>query len=167
FQRIVCKPLQADGWRGVLYPCWHVSFNITITPCFFHWSGNTVADKKRAAVFHPRVTYSFQIYLAYALYPALYIARPIITFNDFMWQLTHPKVITPLETVLYSGMSPAHRVHGWLLEPHLHLAQAAPSLALLSSVGSGGWNGPTGKHGTLHGKQLSTPRLLAPIVSIL
>ncbi|KAH9964667.1 hypothetical protein BGW80DRAFT_1347120 [Lactifluus volemus] len=30
-------------------------------------------------------------------------------------------------------MSPTHRVHGWLLEPHLHLAQAAPSLVLLSS----------------------------------
>jgi hypothetical protein len=87
--------------------------------------GNTVADKKRAAVFHPRVTYSFQNYLAYPLYPMLYIARAIITFNDSMLQvgeghlilcryawcwwrfslfyikLTHPKVITPLETVLY------------------------------------------------------------------
>jgi hypothetical protein len=34
---------------------------------------------------------------------------------------------------------------------------AAPSLALLSSVGSGRWNQHTGKHGTLQGKQLSTP----------
>ncbi|KAH9964663.1 hypothetical protein BGW80DRAFT_809551 [Lactifluus volemus] len=38
--------------------------------------GNTVAHKKRAAVFHPRATYTFQIYLAYAPYPSLYIARP-------------------------------------------------------------------------------------------
>ncbi|KAH9964668.1 hypothetical protein BGW80DRAFT_809764 [Lactifluus volemus] len=59
-----------------------------------------LADKKRAAVFHPGVTYSFQNYLAYPLYPTPYIARTISTFNDFMLQLTHPKVITPPETVL-------------------------------------------------------------------
>ena len=44
---------------------------------------------------------------------------------------------------------------------------AAPPLAVLSSVGSGGWNGPTGKHGALHGEQLLTPRLLALMASLL
>jgi protein-cysteine N-palmitoyltransferase HHAT len=55
--------------------------------------GNAVADKKRAAVFHPPVTYSFRNYLAYALYPPLYIAGPIITFNDFMWQVGEGHIV--------------------------------------------------------------------------
>jgi D-alanyl-lipoteichoic acid acyltransferase DltB (MBOAT superfamily) len=46
-----------------------------------------VSDKKRAAVFHSRETYTFRNYLAYVLYAPLYIAGPIITFNDFMWQV--------------------------------------------------------------------------------
>jgi hypothetical protein len=86
-----------DECRGLLYPCWHVSFNIIMRPashilllCMSGSSthslqpGNTVAHKKRAAVFHPRAMYCFQTYLAYALYPAPYIPRPIITFNDLM-----------------------------------------------------------------------------------
>ncbi|KAH9964688.1 hypothetical protein BGW80DRAFT_810161 [Lactifluus volemus] len=85
---------------GVYTRAGMVSFNISM-PRLVSFTGHVIphhripgknrtdkSDKKRAAVFNPRVTYSFQIYLAYALYPALYIARPIITFNDFMWQLT-------------------------------------------------------------------------------
>jgi D-alanyl-lipoteichoic acid acyltransferase DltB (MBOAT superfamily) len=49
--------------------------------------GRAVDDKKRAAVFHSRETYTFRSYLAYVLYAPLYIAGPIITFNDFMWQV--------------------------------------------------------------------------------
>jgi membrane-bound O-acyltransferase GUP1_2 len=53
-----------------------------------------LSDKKRAAVFHSRETYTFRSYLAYVLYAPLYIAGPIITFNDFMWQVrTHHTVI--------------------------------------------------------------------------
>ena len=50
--------------------------------------GKVVGDKKRAVVFHPLATYSFGNYLAYVLYAPLYIAGPIITFNDFMWQVS-------------------------------------------------------------------------------
>jgi D-alanyl-lipoteichoic acid acyltransferase DltB (MBOAT superfamily) len=32
--------------------------------------------------------YSYMNYIAYVLYPPLYIAGPIITFNDFMWQVS-------------------------------------------------------------------------------
>ena len=49
--------------------------------------GGKLSDKKRAAVFHPRSTYTFLNYLSYALYAPLYIAGPILTFNDFMWQV--------------------------------------------------------------------------------
>ncbi|KAI0293499.1 MBOAT, membrane-bound O-acyltransferase family-domain-containing protein [Multifurca ochricompacta] len=104
-----------DEWRGV-YPRWHVSFNITMLRLVsfsidYHWArgrigiadpGNAVSDKKRAAVFHPPATYTFRNYLAYALYAPLYIAGPIITFNDFMWQLARPKDIAPRVTARYA-----------------------------------------------------------------
>jgi D-alanyl-lipoteichoic acid acyltransferase DltB (MBOAT superfamily) len=32
--------------------------------------------------------YSLINFLAYCLYPPLYIAGPIITFNDFVWQVS-------------------------------------------------------------------------------
>ncbi|KAI0247695.1 MBOAT-domain-containing protein [Lactifluus subvellereus] len=102
-----------DGWSGV-YPRWHVNFNITMLRLVsfsidYHWAckrigipGNAVSDKKRAAVLHPHATYSFRNYLAYTLYAPLYIAGPIITFNDFMWQLARPKDITPQATARYA-----------------------------------------------------------------
>ena len=56
--------------------------------------GGELSDKKRAAVFHPRSTYTFLNYLSYALYAPLYIAGPILTFNDFMWQVR--KALSPV-----------------------------------------------------------------------
>ena len=52
-----------------------------------------MSEKQRATTFHPLETYSYANYLAYALYAPLYIAGPIMTFNDFMWQVRPP---TPL-----------------------------------------------------------------------
>lgn len=46
-------------------------------------------DKQRTAVPHPPQFYSFSNYFAYILYPPLYIGGPIITFNDFIWQVRH------------------------------------------------------------------------------
>src|SRR5258707_6457373 len=64
--------------------------------------GKAVSDKKRAVVFHSRETYTFSNYLAYTLYAPLYIAGPIITFNDFMWQVGTriPSFIVPSVHVL-------------------------------------------------------------------
>ncbi|KAH9043958.1 MBOAT, membrane-bound O-acyltransferase family-domain-containing protein [Lactarius pseudohatsudake] len=104
-----------DSWRGV-YPRWHVSFNITMLRLVsfsidYHWAcnhigiadpGGALTDKKRAAVYHPRATYTFVNYLAYALYAPLYIAGPILTFNDFMWQLSRPMEIAQRATVRYA-----------------------------------------------------------------
>lgn len=40
--------------------------------------------------------YNFLNYFAYCLYPPLYIAGPIITFNDFVWQVRpHPPLPLP------------------------------------------------------------------------
>ena len=46
--------------------------------------------------------YSFRYYLAYVLYAPLYLAGPIITFNDYISQLRYPpRNITSSRTLLY------------------------------------------------------------------
>lgn len=50
--------------------------------------GSTLTDKQRPTVRHSLETYSYANYIAYVLYPPLYIAGPIMTFNDFMWQVS-------------------------------------------------------------------------------
>lgn len=49
-----------------------------------------MTDKQRPRVDHSLDTYSYLNYIAYAIYPPLYIAGPIMTFNDFMWQVRSP-----------------------------------------------------------------------------
>ncbi|CAE6335175.1 unnamed protein product [Rhizoctonia solani] len=93
------------------YPRWHVSFNITMLRLLsfnmdYYWAskGASAAEKmdrskpsgamthkQRMAASHPLELYSFTNFLVYTLYPALYIAGPIIGFNDFMWQLCRPQ----------------------------------------------------------------------------
>ncbi|KAH9029882.1 hypothetical protein EDB85DRAFT_2074429 [Lactarius pseudohatsudake] len=87
------------SWHGV-YPRWHVSFNITMLRLVsfsidYHWACNHIGITdvryvcllvSSAAVFHLCATYTFGNHLVYALYAPLYIAGPIFTFNDFMWQ---------------------------------------------------------------------------------
>jgi len=46
-----------------------------------------LSEKYRQSTSHPDSVYSFSNFVAYALYPPLYLAGPIITFNDFMWQV--------------------------------------------------------------------------------
>ncbi|KAI0706413.1 MBOAT-domain-containing protein [Earliella scabrosa] len=92
-----------DAWEGI-YPRWYISFNITMLRLVsfsmdYYWAcnreglpdtGEPLADKQRPRVNHDLDTYSFVNYVAYAIYPPLYIAGPIMTFNDFMWQLRRP-----------------------------------------------------------------------------
>ncbi|BEI85833.1 hypothetical protein CcaverHIS002_0601200 [Cutaneotrichosporon cavernicola] len=80
-----------DDLKGV-YPRWHVSFNITML---------RIVSGGRAAQAHPEADYSLVNYLAYTLYPPLYIAGPIMTFNDFVWQLQRPLDITNRERIKY------------------------------------------------------------------
>lgn len=65
-------------------------------PHFFYRgkAGEALSEKQRKALAHPLEMYSFINYLAYVLYPPLYIAGPIITFNDFMWQVRLPNLAT-------------------------------------------------------------------------
>lgn len=47
--------------------------------------------------------YSFRHYIAYAVYPPLYLAGPILTFNDYIAQLRYPpKSVTPSRISLYA-----------------------------------------------------------------
>ncbi|KAH7906814.1 MBOAT, membrane-bound O-acyltransferase family-domain-containing protein [Hygrophoropsis aurantiaca] len=92
-----------DAFEGI-YPRWHVSFNITMLRLVsfnmdYYWacssrnipnSDSALSEKQRANTAHSLEHYSYKNYLAYVLYPPLYIAGPIITFNNFMWQLRRP-----------------------------------------------------------------------------
>lgn len=93
-----------DAFRGI-YPRWHISFNITMLRLVsfnmdYYWAYNsrrgeddlssTSTEKQRANTPLPLEDYTYQNYIAYVLYPPLYIAGPILTFNNFMWQLRRP-----------------------------------------------------------------------------
>ncbi|EIW65751.1 hypothetical protein TREMEDRAFT_72521 [Tremella mesenterica DSM 1558] len=91
-----------DTLGGIL-PRWHISFNITMLRIIsfamdYHWR-NTVTPVKTPL---PHDQYTFINFLAYSLYPPLYIAGPIMTFNDFMHQLHKTVAISTREKVLYS-----------------------------------------------------------------
>ncbi|KAK3828402.1 MAG: putative glycerol transporter [Benniella sp.] len=88
---------------------WDVTFNITMLRLVsfnmdYYWTFNThreifmddydkapQTDKDRVKKSAFAGDYCFTYYLAYALYAPLYIAGPIITFNDFISQLRFPK----------------------------------------------------------------------------
>ncbi|KAI0342742.1 MBOAT-domain-containing protein [Trametopsis cervina] len=103
-----------DEWGGI-YPRWHVIFNITMLRLVsfnmdYYWAcnatglgdtGTSLDYKHRIAVAHPLELYSLSNYLAYIIYPPLYIGGPIITFNDFVWQLRRPLAIPGRDTLRY------------------------------------------------------------------
>ncbi|KAN0092559.1 MBOAT, membrane-bound O-acyltransferase family domain containing protein [Tylopilus felleus] len=92
-----------DTFRG-LYPRWQINFNITMLRLVsfnmdYHWAcalphppvpDSALTEKQRCALPHSLEHYTYANYLAYALFPPLYIAGPIVTFNNFMWQLRRP-----------------------------------------------------------------------------
>jgi D-alanyl-lipoteichoic acid acyltransferase DltB (MBOAT superfamily) len=103
-----------DAIKGI-YPRWHISFNITMLRLVsfstdYSWACNAemteddgagFTEKQRKATAHPLENYSLMNYISYVLYPPLYIAGPIITFNDFMWQLRKPLVIGKEKVLRY------------------------------------------------------------------
>lgn len=62
----------------------------------------SATDRQRAATSHPVSSYTLPLYLAYALYPPLYLAGPIITFNNFASQLIAPPLISTKTVVSYT-----------------------------------------------------------------
>ncbi|KAF5359446.1 hypothetical protein D9756_002933 [Leucocoprinus leucothites] len=99
-----------------LYHRWYISFNITMLRLVsftmdYYWACNKkgkdlddlegvkeLSEKQRQALSHPDSIYSFSNFVAYALYPPLYLAGPIMTFNDFMWQHRYPNKQPPAST---------------------------------------------------------------------
>ncbi|TLS23130.1 uncharacterized protein PpBr36_05697 [Pyricularia pennisetigena] len=104
-----------DSWGGILSR-WEILFNITVLRLIsfnldYYWSLDRRsmspieerADKQRKRQEDPanlsereRVStpakprdYSFRNYLAYAIYAPLYLAGPILTFNDYVAQQRH------------------------------------------------------------------------------
>ncbi|KAF9165643.1 glycerol transporter [Actinomortierella ambigua] len=101
---------------------WHVHFNFTMLRLVsfnmdYYWSRQQTRetlvkeDRDRAPhndkdrVQAPAFTedYNFINYLAYALYAPLYLAGPIMTFNDFISQLRFPKEIPGKTLLMWLG----------------------------------------------------------------
>ncbi|KAH8928411.1 MBOAT-domain-containing protein [Atractiella rhizophila] len=87
--------------RGLL-PRWHINFNITMLRLIsfnldYCWAVKQVpsglSERERVQYSHDLEEYSFTNYLAYTIYTPLYIAGPIMTFNNFVYQLKSPSHI--------------------------------------------------------------------------
>ncbi|KAF8442088.1 MBOAT, membrane-bound O-acyltransferase family-domain-containing protein [Boletus edulis BED1] len=103
-----------DAFRGI-FPRWQISFNITTLRLVsfnmdYYWActlpyppvpETILTEKQRCTLPHPLEYYTYANYLAYVLFPPLYIAGPILTFNNFMWQLRRPVDIRPRTFLSY------------------------------------------------------------------
>ncbi|KAJ9109124.1 hypothetical protein QFC21_000452 [Naganishia friedmannii] len=58
--------------------------------------------KERVKTSLPLQEYSLLNFFAYAVYPALYIAGPIMSFNDFTWQMKRPSATPPRALCFYA-----------------------------------------------------------------
>ncbi|PBK82841.1 MBOAT-domain-containing protein [Armillaria gallica] len=83
-----------DDWEGA-YPRWYISFNITMLRLVSFNMDYYAATTTPKSDSHPPHAYSFPVYLTYALFAPLYIAGPIIPFNDFLAQI-EPQSTRPL-----------------------------------------------------------------------
>lgn len=99
-----------DEYHGLL-PRWQINFNITMLRLVsfaldYHWARKAAAEgnqlqpvgtnaaptldaRKRAEGPFALEDYSILNYLLYTLYPPLFIAGPIMTFNDFCKQVSY------------------------------------------------------------------------------
>ncbi|OAF99655.1 MBOAT-domain-containing protein [Paraphaeosphaeria sporulosa] len=108
---------------GGLIPRWEVLFNFTVLRLIsfnmdYYWSNASpstsslekqldpanLSERDRVALAAKPADYSFRTYFAYTLYSPLYLAGPILTFNDYVSQLRYrPHSITPKRTALYAA----------------------------------------------------------------
>ncbi|SCV73305.1 BQ2448_7231 [Microbotryum intermedium] len=95
-------------------------------------------DRTRVNKSHPLPTYSFTTYLAYAFYPPLYLAGPILTFNSFVSQLYHPPSTISRSMLLGYGV----RFLACLLTMELVL-HTMYVVAIKDETRSGAWSGET------------------------
>ncbi|MCJ1233187.1 glycerol transporter [Varicellaria rhodocarpa] len=110
-----------DSYGGLI-PRWEIFFKITILRLIsfnmdFYWSAGRggasplekkqldsmdLSDRDRVDIPAKHQDFCFRNYLAYVLYSPLYLAGPIITFNDYISQLRYPpKSVSSSRTLLY------------------------------------------------------------------
>ena len=114
-----------EVFKGLL-PRWQINFNITMLRLVsfamdYHWAkceannggqaGRAMGEverEEREATYQERTRltqhleeYNISNYLLYALYPPLFIAGPIMTFNDFNHQLRRPCRIETSTVIRY------------------------------------------------------------------
>ncbi|KAF2868880.1 glycerol:H+ symporter-like protein [Massariosphaeria phaeospora] len=108
---------------GGLIPRWEVLFNFTVLRLIsfnldYYWSLNSragsplekkqldpsnLSERDRVSIPAKSSDFCFRNFFAYALYSPLYLAGPIVTFNDYMSQLRYrPHSITKKRTILYA-----------------------------------------------------------------
>ncbi|KAI8939789.1 hypothetical protein NX059_003528 [Plenodomus lindquistii] len=111
-----------DNYGGLI-PRWEVLFNFTILRLIsynldYYWSFNThsssnpiekqldpsnLSERDRVTIPAKPTDYSFRNYFAYTMYSPLYLAGPILTFNDYISQCRYkPHSITPNRTLMYA-----------------------------------------------------------------
>lgn len=110
------------GFRGIVLR-WDVFFNFTLLRMLsFNLdylerqdaidSGAVVKDdllhplddRERLTAPHPLLAYSLRNYLSFSLYTPLYIAGPILTFNDYLYQSMHPVASITTRRVVGYGL---------------------------------------------------------------
>ncbi|KAF1938616.1 MBOAT-domain-containing protein [Clathrospora elynae] len=111
-----------DSYSGLI-PRWEVLFNFTILRLIsfnldYYWSLNSrasspiekkqldpsnLSERDRVTIPAKPSDYSFCNYFAYTMYSPLYLAGPIITFNDYISQQRYrPHSITSKRTTMYA-----------------------------------------------------------------
>ncbi|TKA75039.1 hypothetical protein B0A49_02186 [Cryomyces minteri] len=109
--------------HGGLVPRWEILFNITVLRLIsfnldYYWSLNArdsssnekkqldpsaLSERDRVSIPAKPAEYSLRNYLAYALYSPLYLAGPILTFNDYISQQRYASPsVTTTRTTLYA-----------------------------------------------------------------
>ncbi|KNG52720.1 MBOAT-domain-containing protein [Stemphylium lycopersici] len=111
-----------DSYGGLI-PRWEVLFNFTILRLIsfnldYYWSlasptssplekkqldPSNLSERDRVSIPAAPTAYTFRNFFAYATYSPLYLAGPIVTFNDYISQCRHrPHSISTKRTILYA-----------------------------------------------------------------
>ncbi|CAI7658081.1 unnamed protein product [Penicillium glandicola] len=108
---------------GGLMPRWEVLFKVTVLRLIsfnmdYHWSADypaaspiekkqldpaTLSDRDRVKIPAEPTAFTFRNYIAYMLYSPLYLAGPILTFNDYVSQQRYTSAsLTRARTMMYA-----------------------------------------------------------------
>ncbi|KAI9685235.1 MAG: glycerol transporter [Bathelium mastoideum] len=112
-----------DSYGGLI-PRWEVLFKITTLRLIsfnfdYYWSldsrtsnhlekkqldPSSLSERDRVSIPAKPTDYTFRNYFAYTLYSPLYIAGPVLTFNDYVSQLRYPLPSITSRRILFYGL---------------------------------------------------------------